>query len=85
MPPTSTLSPDLEALHHLSSRKNKNSEFPLNYRPISLISCVAKLFEKILLSRIQAFSDSNHIIPDFQHGFRKKTSTCHQLHYVPPT
>ncbi|GFY30570.1 probable RNA-directed DNA polymerase from transposon X-element [Trichonephila clavipes] len=73
--------PDLEALHHLSppEKKNKDPKFPLNYRPISLISCVAKLFEKILLSRIQAFSDSNHIIPDFQHGFRKKTSTCHQL------
>ncbi|GFW80268.1 RNA-directed DNA polymerase from mobile element jockey [Trichonephila clavipes] len=64
----------------LSSRKkNKDPKFPLNYRPISLISCVAKLFEKILLSRIQAFSDSNQIIPDFQHWFRKKTSTCHQL------
>ncbi|GFW55901.1 probable RNA-directed DNA polymerase from transposon X-element [Trichonephila clavipes] len=63
----------------LLPKKNKDPKFPLNYRPISLISCVAKLFEKILLSRIQAFSDSNHIIPDFQHGFRKKTSTCHQL------
>ncbi|GFW68397.1 probable RNA-directed DNA polymerase from transposon X-element [Trichonephila clavipes] len=63
----------------LLSKKSKDPKFPLNYRPISLISCVAKLFEKILLSRIQAFSDSNHLIPDFQHGFRKKTSTCHQL------
>ncbi|GFT65792.1 probable RNA-directed DNA polymerase from transposon X-element [Trichonephila clavipes] len=63
----------------LLPKKNKDPKFPLNYRPISLISCVAKLFEKILLSRIQAFSDSNQIIPDFQHGFRKKTSTCHQL------
>ncbi|GFT65822.1 probable RNA-directed DNA polymerase from transposon X-element [Trichonephila clavipes] len=63
----------------LLPKKNKDPKFPLNYRPISLISCVAKLFEKILLSRIQALSDSNQIIPDFQHGFRKKTSTCHQL------
>ncbi|GFY03436.1 RNA-directed DNA polymerase from mobile element jockey [Trichonephila clavipes] len=63
----------------LLPKKNKDPKFPLNYRPISLISCVAKLFEKILLSRIQAFSDSNQIIPDFQHEFRKKTSTCHQL------
>ncbi|GFY28481.1 probable RNA-directed DNA polymerase from transposon X-element [Trichonephila clavipes] len=56
----------------LLPKKNKDPKLPLNYRPISLISCVAKLFEKILLSRIQAFSDSNHLIPDFQHGFRKK-------------
>ncbi|GFU08871.1 probable RNA-directed DNA polymerase from transposon X-element [Trichonephila clavipes] len=62
----------------LLPKKNKDPKFPLNYRPISLISCVAKLFEKILLSRIQAFSDSNQIIPDFQHGFRKDF-------HVPPT
>ncbi|GFX52994.1 probable RNA-directed DNA polymerase from transposon X-element [Trichonephila clavipes] len=59
--------------------KNKDPKFPLNYRPISLISCVAKLFEKILLSRIQAFSDSNHIIPDFQHGFRKRLQRATNL------
>ncbi|GFY34702.1 RNA-directed DNA polymerase from mobile element jockey [Trichonephila clavipes] len=80
MPFTSILPPDLEALHYQPPpEKNKDPKFPLNYRPISLISCAAKLFEKILLSRIQAFSDSHHLIPDFQHGFRKKTSTCHQL------
>ncbi|GFV86663.1 acylamino-acid-releasing enzyme [Trichonephila clavipes] len=73
MPFTSILPSDLEALHHHSPpEKNKDPKLPLNYRPISLISCIAKLFEKILLSRIQAFSDSNHLIPDFQHGFRKK-------------
>ncbi|GFY66662.1 probable RNA-directed DNA polymerase from transposon BS [Trichonephila inaurata madagascariensis] len=80
MPPSSILS---QTLKHctitLLPRKNKDQKFPLNYRPISLISCVAKLFEKILLSRIQAFSDAHNLIPDFQHGFRKETSTCHQL------
>ncbi|GFY34518.1 RNA-directed DNA polymerase from mobile element jockey [Trichonephila clavipes] len=63
----------------LLPKKNKDPKFPLNYRPISPISCVAKLFEKIPLSRIRAFSDTHHLIPDFQHGFRKKISTCHQL------
>ncbi|GFX71978.1 probable RNA-directed DNA polymerase from transposon X-element [Trichonephila clavipes] len=68
----------------LLAKKNKDPKFPLNYRPISLISCVAKLFEKILLSRIQAFSDSNHIIPDFQHGFRKRLPRATN-YSVPPT
>ncbi|GFS52786.1 probable RNA-directed DNA polymerase from transposon BS [Trichonephila inaurata madagascariensis] len=62
----------------LLPKKNKNPKFPLNYRPISLIACVAKLFEKIILFRIQAFADTHHLIPDFQHGFRKETSTSHQ-------
>ncbi|GFT36076.1 hypothetical protein TNCV_4178911 [Trichonephila clavipes] len=62
------------------------SIFPLDFEALhshppstSLISCVTKLFEKILLSRIQAFSDAHNLIPDLQHSFRKKTSTCHQL------
>ncbi|GFW07279.1 hypothetical protein TNCV_3694711 [Trichonephila clavipes] len=29
--------------------------------------------------QIQASSDAHNLIPDFQHSFRKKTSTCHQL------
>ncbi|GFV54734.1 RNA-directed DNA polymerase from mobile element jockey [Trichonephila clavipes] len=50
-----------------------------NYRPISLLSSVGKIFEKILLERIKAFCNENYIIPDFQHGFRENTSTLHQL------
>ncbi|GFU02682.1 RNA-directed DNA polymerase from mobile element jockey [Trichonephila clavipes] len=50
-----------------------------NYRPISLLSSVGKIFEKILLERIKAFCNENNIIPDFQHGFRENTSTLHQL------
>ncbi|GFX36930.1 RNA-directed DNA polymerase from mobile element jockey [Trichonephila clavipes] len=50
-----------------------------NYRPISLLSSVGKIFEKILLERIKAFCNENNIIPDFQHGFRENTFTLHQL------
>ncbi|GFY31950.1 RNA-directed DNA polymerase from mobile element jockey [Trichonephila clavipes] len=60
-------------------KPNKDLKFPINFRPISLISSIAKIFEKILLSRIQQHATDNSIIPDFQHGFRKETSTCHQL------
>ncbi|GFU72456.1 RNA-directed DNA polymerase from mobile element jockey [Trichonephila clavipes] len=58
----------------LLPKKNKDPKFPLNYRPISLISCVAKLFEKILLSRIQAFSDSNRSSPTSNFTGLEKTS-----------
>ncbi|GFT51197.1 probable RNA-directed DNA polymerase from transposon BS [Trichonephila clavipes] len=60
-------------------KPNKDLKFPINFRPISLISAIAKIYEKILLSRIQQHTTDNNIIPDFQHGFRKETSTCHQL------
>ncbi|GFV26733.1 probable RNA-directed DNA polymerase from transposon X-element [Trichonephila clavipes] len=60
-------------------KPNKDPKFPLNFRPISLISSIAKIYEKVLLTRIQQHTTDNNIVPDFQHGFRKETSTCHQL------
>ncbi|GFU54914.1 RNA-directed DNA polymerase from mobile element jockey [Trichonephila clavipes] len=60
-------------------KANKDTKFPINFRPISLISSIAKIYEKILLSRIEQHTTDNSIILDFQHGFRKETSTCHQL------
>ncbi|GFY11872.1 probable RNA-directed DNA polymerase from transposon X-element [Trichonephila clavipes] len=58
---------------------NKDLKLPINYRPISLISSIAKIYEKILLTRIESHTFDNNIIPDFQHGFRRNTSTCHQF------
>ncbi|GFX64663.1 probable RNA-directed DNA polymerase from transposon X-element [Trichonephila clavipes] len=63
-------------------KPKKDLKFPINFRPISLISSIAKIYEKILLSRIEKHTADNGITPDFQHGFRglrKETSTCHQL------
>ncbi|GFU67215.1 RNA-directed DNA polymerase from mobile element jockey [Trichonephila clavipes] len=60
-------------------KPKKDLKFPINFRPISLISSIAKIYEKVLLTRIQKHTTDNNIIPDFQHGFRKETSTCHQL------
>ena len=46
-----------------------------NYRPISLISGLAKIYEKILKERITKFLDKYHILSDHQFGFRKGKST----------
>ncbi|GFT44393.1 probable RNA-directed DNA polymerase from transposon X-element [Trichonephila clavipes] len=59
-------------------KSNKDLKYPINFRSISLISPIAKIYEKILLARIK-YTFDNRIIPDFQHGFRKETSTFHQL------
>ena len=48
---------------------------PGNYRPISLLSCLNKLFEKILCKRLVRFLEINHILFDYQFGFRKLHST----------
>ncbi|GFU30573.1 probable RNA-directed DNA polymerase from transposon X-element [Trichonephila clavipes] len=57
----------------------KDSALPSNYRPISLLSCLSKVYEFVLLQRLnQHCALSNFIIPQ-QCGFRPKCSTVHQL------
>lgn len=40
------------------------------YRPISLISCLLKLMEKMIYNRLQWFIETNNILPANQFGFR---------------
>ncbi|GFT18704.1 probable RNA-directed DNA polymerase from transposon X-element [Trichonephila clavipes] len=58
---------------------DKDSALPSNYRPISLLSCLSKVYEFVLLQRLnQHCTAFNFIIPQ-QCGFRPKCSTVHQL------
>ena len=50
-----------------------------NYRPISLLSNVGKIFEKVMYSRLWDFLNKHDIIFDRQFGFRKNHSTNHAL------
>ena len=60
--------------------KNKGSPLePGNYRPISLISNIDKIFEKIVYKRMLKFLDDNKYIFKRQFGFRSKHSTKHSL------
>ena len=56
----------------------KNSEndprIPLNYRGLSLLSCVSKIFTSLLNNRITKFLNVNEILVDEQNGFRKSRS-----------
>ncbi|KAH8291662.1 hypothetical protein KR018_005060 [Drosophila ironensis] len=42
---------------------------PTSYRPIRLLSCLSKLFEKCLLTRIIPYLETCNIIPAHQFGF----------------
>jgi len=50
-----------------------------NYRPISLLSCVGKLFERCIHSHVYNFLRNNNIITPSQSGFIPGDSTTNQL------
>ena len=50
-----------------------------NYRPISLLSNIEKILEKLMYKRVYQFLTENNIIYDLQFGFRKNFSTAHAL------
>ena len=50
-----------------------------NYRPISLLSNISKLLEKLMYSRLYSFLNIYNCISELQFGFRAKHSTSHAL------
>ena len=50
-----------------------------NYRPISLLSNIDKIFEKLLYKRVHGFLESNNVLYKQQFGFRKSYSTAQAL------
>ena len=56
--------------------KNKGSPFdPENYRPISLLSNIDKIFQKLMHSRLSKFLETSRSIYPLQFGFRSNHST----------
>ena len=52
---------------------------PSNYRPISVLSVVAKLFEKLVFEQMNQYLNENDILTNHQFGFRKSHSTLMSL------
>ena len=50
-----------------------------NYRPISLLSCLSKILEKVIYSRTIDFLQHHNIFFDSQFGFREKHNTTHAI------
>ena len=59
--------------------KNKDQLIPLNYRGISLLSTLSKLFTSIINTRLAEYLSSKHILVDEQNGFRKHRSCTDHL------
>ena len=55
---------------------------PTSFRPISITSCVSKLFEHIILSRLLFFLESNSIFSPRQASFHPGRSTVDRILYL---
>ncbi len=53
-----------------------------SYRPISLLSILSKLFEKLFLRSLTPYLNEQQIIPEHQFGFREKHGTIEQVHRI---
>ena len=58
-------------LIHKSGSKDSSS----NYRPISILPAINKVFEKRLYSRLYSYVETNELLSPSQYGFREETST----------
>ena len=56
-------------------KPNKDTNDVRSYRPISLTSCVCKLFERMVNTRLVWFLEKNNLLSPYQSGFRKHRST----------
>ena len=50
-----------------------------NYRPVSLLPVPGKILEKLIHDHLMEFFENNHILSDFQFGFRKNHSTLDSI------
>jgi len=55
--------------------KITSSKSPNDYRPISILPTLSKVFEKVIYSRLYSFVTSNCILSPQQYGFRTNHST----------
>ena len=52
---------------------------PFNYRPISTLSALTQIFEKIICEQVVDYLEKYEILYEFQFGFRKGHSTSQAI------
>ena len=72
--------PDILKVAKVTPIHKKDSKLShMNYRPISLLSVVSKIYEKTLYVRMYSFLSHHNLLYDKQFGFRSSYSTIHAL------
>ena len=60
--------------------KSENRSKCENYRPISIIPIISKIFEREVFNQIYKYLNENSLIPKFQSGFRPKYGTVRRTY-----
>jgi hypothetical protein len=68
-----------KAIIILIKKPGNDKTDPDCYRPIILLISLSKIFEKVILSRLQSYLNFTDTIPKFQFGFKAHHSTTQQL------
>jgi len=61
----------------LPIHKKDNEHLISNYRPISLLPTISKIFEKVIFNQMHIYFKENNIYYNHQYGFRESHSTEH--------
>ena len=59
--------------------KSGNLTHVQNYRPISLLPLPGKILEKVIHKQLEKYVETNSLLAESQHGFRKQHSTIHSV------
>ena len=70
------------AILKLLPKEGKDATLPQNYRPISLLDNIGKIFEKIINTRLRQFLEDNNLYNTQQYGFRQRKATTHVINLI---
>ena len=76
---TGTFPDELKIARVIPLFKSGNRNLMSNYRPISILPTISKIFEKLIHVRLYQFLDENRVLYNYQFGFRKVHSTVHTV------
>ena len=72
---TATYPSEFKLAKIIALYKKKSRYVPTNYRPISLLNCFNKIFERLIQTQMLTFIEKHKILYINQYGFRKGFST----------
>ena len=62
--------------------KQGDQAFVNNYRPVSLLCCISKVFEKIVYNVLYNYCTNNNLLSTKNSGFKKGDGTVNRLLYI---